>query len=94
MIYISKSPYHWKTREGQSYHEMQREWIQCTECGKDLVRGSLATKRQTQNGVSRGGAGKTDDEGCGGNNPRTFRITFLENAGPRPRPVEGCSSWA
>ena len=35
------------------------------------------------------GGGK--DGGDGGNEPRTYRIAFPAQAGPRPCPVEGCS---
>ena len=45
------------TGEGQRYQERQQEQVQCLECGKDLARGSLASHRQTQYGVARGGAG-------------------------------------
>ena len=84
------------TGEGKNYQERQRGWVQCTECGKDLARGLLAIHFQTQNGVERGGAGQRDHEGYGngGDNTRTFRMTFQEKAGPRPCPVEGCSVWA
>ena len=40
----------------------------------------------------RGGAGQKDDKGDrdGDGEPRTFRMTFLEKAGPRPYQVEEC----
>ena len=44
--------------------------------------------------MARGGAGKKNDEGDGSNKPRTFRMTFLEKAGPMPCTVEGCSGQA
>ena len=45
--------------------------------------------RQNQHGVAKGGLGQYGDEEGGSNNPRTFRMSFSENAGPSPYPVEG-----
>ena len=70
---------------------MHREWVQCTECRKDLARKSLAVHGQTQHGVERGESGQEGKEESGGDNPREFKMTFPEKAGPRPLPVEGCS---
>ena len=39
--------------EGRSYQERQQERVQCTECRKDLVRGSLAIQLRTQHSVVR-----------------------------------------
>ena len=47
---------------------------------------SLATHRQTQNGVERGVAGQMYNEGDidGGDEPRSFRTTFLAKVGTNP----------
>ena len=69
------------------YKERQQEMVHFPECGKDLVRGSLATYRQTQHGVAKGGLGQEGDEEGGGDNPRTFRMAFPKKSGPMPCPV-------
>ena len=35
--------------------ERQQEQVLCTECGKELEKGSLVTNRQTQHGMAKGG---------------------------------------
>ena len=47
---------------------------------------SLDIYRQTQNGVARGGAGQKYKyrDIDGGDDPRTFMMTFLAKSGPRP----------
>ena len=53
------------------------------------------THRQTQHGVAKGGLGSEGDEADGGgDDPRTYRMTFPMRVGPRPCPVEGCSGRA
>ena len=82
------------TGEGQSYQERQRGWVQCPWFGGYFARGSLANHFQTQHSVARWGAGQTDNEWGGVDNPRKFRVKFLVKAGPRPFPVDGCSGCA
>ena len=72
------------TGEGSSYKERQWERINFPEWGKYLARVSLTSHRQTQHGVAKGGSGQEGDGEVGGDNPRTFRMTFLAKAGPRP----------
>ena len=79
---------------GRSYQERHRERVRCTECGKDLARGSLDTHYQNHHGVVRGRSGQEDDDGSGGGKPRKFRMILPVKAGPRPCPVEGCSGRA
>ena len=74
-----------------SYQEIKWERVQCPECRKDLVRGSMATHRQKCHNVAKRRVGYKDEEGGGGDKPRTFWMTFSVNTGPRPCPVEGCS---
>ena len=62
--------------EGWSYQDMQQKRFQCTDFRKEIAKGSLAIHRQNQHGVERGGEGLKDDEGYGGDEPRTFRMTF------------------
>ena len=42
------------TGAGSSYKERWREWVSCTEYGKDLTRGSLVAHCQAQDGVVKG----------------------------------------
>ena len=56
-VWLDKAYKHRMTGEGRSYQERRRERVQCPECGKYLERRSLATRRQTQNVVARGGSG-------------------------------------
>ena len=44
--------------------------------------------------MTRGRVGQKDEEGGGGDDTRTFWMTFPEKAGPRPCPVEGCGGQA
>ena len=80
--------------EGRSYNYRKIERVHCPKCRKDLVRGSLAANRQTQNGVAKWGLGQKGDREGGGKNPMTLRMEFPTKAGPRPFPVEGCSGQA
>ena len=47
------------TRRMKGYERRLKEWqrepVLCPECGKEMEKGSLATHRQTQNGVAKGG---------------------------------------
>ena len=61
------------------------------ECGKEVARGSLLTRRQAQHKVAKGRLGQEGDEAAGGNKPRTYRMAFPVKARPRTCPVEGCS---
>ena len=58
-----------------------------------MARGSLAAHLQTQHGVAKGEPGQEGNGEGGDNEPRAYRMAFLEKAGPRPYPVEGCSGW-
>ena len=78
---------------GERWGDKERQWerVLCSECGKDLEKGSLVAHRQTQQGVANWGLGQEGDEEGGGDDIRTSRIVFPTNAVPRPCPVEG---WA
>ena len=80
--------------EGRSYQERQRERVQFPYCGKDIARVSLDNHLQTHHGVGRGGAGQTENKVGGGDNPRTFGMTFPVKAVPRPCPIDGCNGRA
>ena len=82
------------TGEGRRFKEQHQERVLFPEYRKDLDKGSLVTHRQTQHGVAKGGLGSEGDEADGGNEPRTYRLTFPVRAGPRLCPVEGCSGRA
>ena len=74
-----------------------QERVLCPEFRTDLEKGLLVTHRQTQHGVDKGGVGSEGGEADGSNrgkNPRTYRVAFPVQAGPRPRPVEMCSGRA
>ena len=49
---------------------------------------------QTQQGVAKGGLGSEGGEVDGGDEPRTYILTFPAKSGHRPCPVEGCSGRA
>ena len=72
------------TGEGRSFKEQQREGVICLDYGKDLAKGSLVTHHQTQHGVEKGGLGSEEKEADGGDEPRTYRLTFTAKAGPSP----------
>ena len=59
-----------------------------------MKKGSLLKQRQTQHGVEKGVLVPEVNEADGYDEPRTHRMEFPENAGPRPCPVEGCSGRA
>ena len=88
------------TVEGRSLKERQRERELCPEFWKELTKGSLATHRQTQHGVAKGGleseGGGADrgDGGDRGDDPITYSMAFPVRAGPRRFPVKGCSGRA
>ena len=46
---------------------------------------------QTQHGVVKEGLGQGVDKESSGGKPRTYRMVFSTNTGPRSCPVEGCS---
>ena len=52
--------------EWRRFKERQRERVLCTECGKELAKGSLVTHRQTQNRVAKGGLGSEEGGSDGG----------------------------
>ena len=79
---------------GRSYQERQRERVRCTEYGKELVRGSLDAHFQKQHGIVKVVLLQEGYRVGGGDDPRTYRVVFLENLGPRNCPVEGCSGQA
>ena len=90
-VQADKAYTRWMIGVRKSYKEQHRQRVNCLECRKDLARGSLAAHRQTQYGVVKGGLGKEGNGEGGGNDPRTYRMSFTAKAGKRPCPVEGCS---
>ena len=59
---------------GRRYKERQLERVKCLECGKGLVRGSLAAHNQTQHVVENGGPVKEGKGEGRGNDPKTYRM--------------------
>ena len=49
---------------------------------------------QTEHSVARGGPVQKVSGEVRGNEPRTYRMVFLEKSGPRACPVQRCSGWA
>ena len=82
------------TGKGGRYKERQREQVSYPDCGKELDMGSLVVHCQTQYSMAQGGPGQEVDREGRGNEPRTYKMEFMANAGPRPCPVEGCSGQA
>ena len=41
------------TTEGLTYLEQKREWVECRDCGKEMVAGSLDTHRMSQYGKTK-----------------------------------------
>ena len=69
---------------------MQLERILCSECGKELEKGSLLRHRQNHHVVAKGTLGLEGYEADGSSNEtRTYIMAFPTRAGPRPYPVEG-----
>ena len=79
------------TREGRSFKEQHQERVTCPYCRKETTKGSLVTHCQNQHGVAKGGLGPEGDEADGGDEPRTYRMDFSAEAGPRPFPFKECS---
>ena len=42
------------TGEGNSYRELQRDWVECEECGEQLAFSSLSSHLMTRHGKSAG----------------------------------------
>ena len=85
------------TGDGSSFKKRERERVLCPECGKELAKGSLVIYGQTQHVVAKGGLVSEGGESYRrdrDDNPRTYRMVFPVQAGPRTCPVEGCSGWA
>ena len=60
-----------------------------SEVQEGLSKGSLAAHRQTHHIVTRGGLRKECNKEIGGNDSRTFMMTFAAKSGSRTCPVEG-----
>ena len=73
----------WMTGEGRTSKERQREQVLCSECSKDIEKGSLVTHQQNQHGMKKGGLVPEGDEAARGNKPINYRMTFPAKAGPR-----------
>ena len=71
------------TREGSSFKELHREWVSCTECGKEIQRGSLVTHRQTQHRVDKGGLVLERDESGRGDETMNYRMASPDRVGTR-----------
>ena len=66
--------------EGLTYQERQRVIVKCSECGKEMVTGSLEVHQQTHHGVEDGGIrqwGVLPPDG----EPQTYSMAFLNVGG-------------
>ena len=79
------------TGEGLTYLERKRERVECRDCGKELVMGSLDIHGMTQNIKTKERWWNWTDAATGGRGgePTTYRIEFPKG-GERECPVEGC----
>ena len=76
------------TGEGRSYAERQQERVECVECGKFLVVGSMSSHMMNRHGKAAGRRRLWTPQTEGG--ARTYRMSFLTKGGPWQCPVEGC----
>ena len=63
------------TGEGPTYQERQKEWVQCRECGKEMVAGSLASHRVTQHEQEEEERWRWEASATGGE-PQTYWMAF------------------
>ena len=81
------------TGEGPTYRERQKERVECGDCGKEMVVGSLASHQMTHHAKAKEENCSWNDSAAGGE-PRTYWIDFPTKGGPRGCPVEGCPGRA
>ena len=82
------------TGEGPTYRERKREPVECGDCGKGMVAGSLDAHRMVQHGKAKAERWIwADAETGGGGEPTTYQIEFPKG-GTRECPVEGCPGRA
>ena len=74
------------TGEGPTYRERQKEQVECGECGKEMVVGSLASHRMTQHGQAKEERWSLEALATGGD-PQMYRLAFPTKVWPKSFPV-------
>ena len=83
------------TGEGPTYRERKRERVDCGDCGKGMVAGSLEAHRMVHHGKAKAGRWSwTYAAMGGGGEPNTYQIEFPTKGGAMECPVEGCPGRA
>ena len=83
------------TGEGPTYHERQKERVECGDCGKGMSAGLLEAHWMIQYGKSKEEKWSWTNAATGvGEEPYTYRIEFPTKGGTRECPVQGCPGRA
>ena len=64
------------TSEGPTYRERHKERVECSECGKEMAVGLLASHRMTQHGQAKEERWSWETSATGGD-PQTYQLAFL-----------------
>ena len=74
--------------EGPIYRERQKGQVECGECGKEMVAGSMASHWMTQHGQVKEERWSWEASATGGD-AQAYRLAFPTKGGPWSCPVEG-----